>query len=103
MSSPFIKHMVIFNLKHELGSAEAERFLQESKSVLVTIPVVRNFEVLRQMSVKNDYDYGFSMEFASLADYDIYNNHPLHVEYVQARWVVEVERFLEIDFQEMDV
>ena len=101
MSSPYMKHMVIFNLKHKAETAEAELFLQESKSILETISVVQNFEVLRQMSVKNDYDYGFSMEFASLTDYDTYNNHPLHVEYVQNRWLVEVERFLEIDFQGM--
>jgi len=103
MGNPNIKHMVIFNLKHEVGSAGAERFLKESREVLATIPVVQNFEVLRQISVKNDYDYGFSMEFSSLADYDLYNNHPLHVEYVQERWNAEVECFLEIDFQEIQV
>ncbi|WP_379134265.1 Dabb family protein [Paenibacillus sp. sgz500958] len=99
MSNPNIRHMVIFNLKHANGSEAAGQFLQESKDVLTTIPVVSNFEVFHQVSPKNDYDYGFSMEFASQEDYDTYNNHPVHVEYVQTRWMAEVERFLEIDFK----
>ncbi|UUZ82022.1 Dabb family protein [Paenibacillus sp. P26] len=94
-----IRHMVIFNLKYPVGSAEAEQFLSDGKAALTSIPVVRNFEVLRQVSPKNDYDYGFTMDFASQADYDAYNAHPLHVQFVRERWETEVERFLEIDFQ----
>ncbi|WP_248927102.1 Dabb family protein [Paenibacillus hamazuiensis] len=93
-----IRHMVIFNLKHPQGSLEAEQFLQDGREILTSIPVVRNFAVFRQVSVKNDYDYGFSMDFASQDDYDSYNAHPLHVKFVRERWETEVERFLEIDF-----
>ncbi|MFC0216575.1 Dabb family protein [Paenibacillus chartarius] len=96
-----IRHMVIFNLKHPEGSPEAEKFLRDGEEILTSIPVVRNFGVYRQCSVKNDYDYGFSMEFASQEEYDLYNNHPLHTAFVQERWLVEVERFLEIDFERM--
>jgi len=99
MNHSVIRHMVIFNLKVEAGSPAAESFLQESRSILIQIPDVRNFEVFRQVSAKNDYDYGFSMEFAGQEEYDAYNSHPLHVEYVQSRWESEVERFLEIDFK----
>jgi hypothetical protein len=38
------------------------------------------------------------MEFANQADYDAYNEHPLHVQFVNERWVTEVENFLEIDY-----
>jgi len=99
MGTNKIKHMVIFNLKHTEGSIEAEQFLSDGQRLLSSIPVVNNFEVFRQVSVKNDYDYGFSMEFASQADYDTYNEHPVHSDFVENRWMVEVTRFLEIDLQ----
>ncbi|MDG0792023.1 Dabb family protein [Cohnella ginsengisoli] len=93
-----IRHQVIFDLKHEKGSAEADRFLKDGWRILTSIPAVRNFEVLKQVSPKNDYTYGYSMEFASQADYDSYNAHPAHVAFVAERWESEVTRFLEIDF-----
>ena len=52
----------------------------------------------RQVSGKNPYAFNFSMEFADQAAYDGYNNHPVHVSFVQNRWVPEVEEFLEADF-----
>ncbi|SEC64344.1 Dabb family protein [Paenibacillus sp. GP183] len=98
MNNQVIRHMVIFNLKYPKGSLEAEKFLNEGKSILSSIPVVQNFGAFRQVSIKNDYDYGFSMDFSNQEDYDSYNNHPLHVQFVQERWLLEVDRFLEIDF-----
>ncbi|MDF2926508.1 MAG: Stress responsive alpha-beta barrel domain protein [Paenibacillaceae bacterium] len=99
MDKQAVRHMVIFNLKHPAGSAEAETFLKDGEKILTTIPVVRFFEVFRQVSAKNDYQYGFSMEFNNAADYEAYNNHPAHVKFVEERWKTEVDRFLEIDFQ----
>ena len=63
------------------------------------ISTVKKFECLRQVSVKNDFDFGLSMEFDSAADYEFYNTHPLHVEFVQTRWIPEVNDFMEIDYE----
>jgi hypothetical protein len=103
MNKQAVRHMVIFVLKHRQGSPESEKFLADGHRILTSIPGVNQFEVLRQVSAKNDYDYGFSMEFASQADYDTYNNHPLHTAFVSERWLPEVERFLEIDFTSVDL
>lgn len=92
-----IRHSVIFSLKHAAGSAEEGAFLRDAR-VLATIPGVEKFEQLRQMSPKNDYAFGFSMEFADQAAYSGYNDHSDHVAFVRDRWVPEVERFLEIDY-----
>lgn len=92
-----IRHTVVFTLKHADGSAEESAFLQDAK-VLADIPGVEKFEQLRQVSPKNDYQFGFSMEFADQAAYSGYNDHPDHVAFVRDRWVPEVERFLEIDY-----
>jgi hypothetical protein len=92
-----IRHTVVFSLKHTPGSAEEGAFLCDAR-VLAAIPGVETFEQLRQVSPKNDYAFGFSMEFADQAAYSGYNDHPDHVAFVRDRWVPEVERFLEIDY-----
>ena len=94
-----IQHMVIFDLKHEKGSALAEKFLKDGQQILSNLPVVQNFQVFNQVSLKNDYSYGFSMVFADKLAYETYNNHPDHVAFVAERWKKEVTRFLEIDFK----
>lgn len=93
-----IRHMAIFTLKYPQDAPETEQFLADGRRILTGIPVVKNFEVLRQVSPKTDFDFGFSMEFASQADYDAYNAHPDHVRFVEERWNKEVVRFQEIDF-----
>ena len=92
-----IRHTVVFTLKHAAGSAEEEAFLLAAK-LLADIPGVEKFEQLRQVSLKNDYHFGFSMEFADEAAYSGYNDHPAQLAFVRDRWVPEVERFLEIDY-----
>lgn len=92
-----IRHSVIFKLKHPKDSKEEALFLERAKK-LVSIPGVEKFECLRQISPKNKFDFGLSMEFESDAIYQEYNNHPEHVHFVQQYWINEVEDFLEIDF-----
>jgi len=92
-----IRHTVVFRLKHSAGSAAEQDFLK-SASMLRMIPGIGNFEVLKQVSPKNDYSYGLSMEFADAAAYQIYNDHPDHVAFVRDRWKHEVAAFMEIDY-----
>lgn len=93
-----IRHTVAFRLKHAAGSAEETNFL-EAGARLATIPGVERFESLRQVSAKNDFTFGFSMEFAGPEQYRSYNEHPDHVAFVQDRWISEVAEFLEIDYE----
>jgi hypothetical protein len=92
-----IRHTVVFKLKHPAGSQPELDFLRTARK-LSEISTVRNFECLRQISEKNGYDFGLSMEFDSAADYETYNTHPSHVEFVQTRWIPEVIDFMEIDY-----
>jgi Stress responsive A/B Barrel Domain len=96
-----IRHTVIFSLKHAAGSREESRFLAAAK-VLAAIPGVEKFEQLKQVSPKNDYQFGFSMEFASQAEYSAYDGHPDHVAFVRDRWIPEVAKFLEIDYEALE-
>ena len=92
-----IRHTVAFRLRHAAGSDEERDFLRAAL-VLAGIPGVERFEQLRQTSPKNDFSFGFSMEFADQAAYDAYSAHPVHEEFVAQRWVTEVDDFLEIDY-----
>jgi len=84
-------------LPYQESSPEAITFLEDGKRILTAIPVVQNFQAFKQVSKKNDFQYGFSMVFANQDDYDTYNKHPDHVAFVQERWLKEVTDFLEID------
>ena len=92
-----LRHTVAFTLVHPEGSAESvtsSRRLSASR----TIPGVEAFELLAEVSPKNGYRFGISMEFADRAAYERYNEHPDHVRFVQERWLTEVSEFLELDY-----
>ena len=95
-----IRHTVIFKLKHAAGSQAELDFLRSARK-LAEIPVVKNFECLHQTSEKDNYNFGLSMEFSSMEDYQVYNAHSDHVHFVQTRWIPEVTDFMEIDFKSL--
>lgn len=92
-----IRHTVVFTLQHAAGSAAEKTFLDDSM-VLANLPTVKKFERLKQVSSKNEFKFGFSMEFDNQSDYSAYNDHPTHVSYVRDRWIPEVKAFMEIDY-----
>jgi Stress responsive A/B Barrel Domain len=91
-----IRHSVVFTLTHPEGSAEEADFLV-AIARLETIPGVEAFELMREVSPKNDYLFGLTMEFADPTAYTAYNEHPDHLAFVERRWDPEVAAFLEID------
>ena len=93
-----IRHTVVFTLKHPQARSRKSGSSSDAKRILSAIKGVTHFEQLRQVSPKNDYHFGFSMEFADQAAYTSYNDHPDHVAFVRDRWIPEVEAFLEIDY-----
>jgi len=92
-----IRHTVAFDLRHGPGSPEEHDFLAAAGK-LADIPGVGAFEVMREVSPKNGYRFGISMEFADETAYAAYNAHPEHVRFVEERWLAEVTSFLEIDY-----
>jgi hypothetical protein len=96
-----IRHTVVFRLKHDKGSPEEKNFLVAAKK-LSAIPVVHKFECLRQISKKNDFDFGLSMEFDGSSAYEAYNKHPDHEGFLKDFWFKNVADFLEIDFEGLE-
>ncbi|MGI8422471.1 MAG: Dabb family protein [Gaiellaceae bacterium] len=95
-----VRHTVVFTLRHPDGSDAEAQFLAAA-GALAAIPGVGSFEILREVSAKNAYRFGISMEFADQAAYDAYNAHPDHVRFVEERWLREVDDFLEIDYRRL--
>jgi len=91
-----IRHSVAFALRHAEGSAEEADFL-DAIAGLERIPGVEAFELMREVSPKNDYDHALMMEFADRASYTAYDEDPRHVAFVADRWDAEVTAFMEID------
>ena len=91
-----IRHCVAFALRHEPGSAD-EASLLVAAAALASIPGVERFEILREVSTKNEFRFALAMEFVDDAAYRAYDSHPDHVAFVEQRWVPEVTSFVEID------
>jgi hypothetical protein len=94
-----IRHCVSFVLRHPPGSSEEADFLAAAARLADVVPGVEAFEVLREVSPKNPFAHGLSMEFADRAAYEAYNEHPEHVAFVRDRWLSEVTDFQEIDYE----
>ena len=92
-----VRHTVSFDLHHAAASPEEADFLAAAER-LAAVPGVEAFEVVREVSPKNGFRFGISMEFADEAAYAAYNAHPDHVRFVEQRWLTEVSDFLEIDY-----
>ena len=93
-----IRHTVAFTLRHDPGSAAETAFIEAAER-LAEIPGVACFELLREVSPKNDFRFGISMELADDAAYATYNAHPDHVRFFEERWLPDVVDFLEIDYR----
>jgi hypothetical protein len=97
MDAGRIRHTVVFTPAHSAGSKAEGEFLVAAER-LAAIPGVEAFELLAEVSPKNAYRFGISMEFADRSAYERYNAHPDHVRFVQERWLSEVSDFLEVDY-----
>lgn len=96
-----LRHTVFFSLRYPKGSAEEKTFLEAARK-LSWIPGVLNFECLREVSSKNNYDYGLSMEFESVKAYKDYQKNPDHDAFVKTYWMRDVKDFLEIDYEPIE-
>jgi len=70
-----IRHTAAFTLAYAEGSAGERDFL-EAADGLAAVPGVGAFELLAEVSPKNGYRFGISMEFADRAAYDGYKRAP---------------------------
>ena len=79
--------------------SSAESDFLSAATELAAIPGVTDFQIRRQVSSKNSHTFGISMKFDSDSEFQAYCSHPLHNEFVESRWIPEVEEFQEADFE----
>jgi Stress responsive A/B Barrel Domain len=95
-----MQHSVIFSMNENIDALRTKEFIIEAKK-LSTISGVLNFKAWKQVSKKNNFQYGLSMEFKSEEDFQIYNNHPIHKDFIDQQWIPCVSDFLEIDLESL--
>jgi len=76
-----IRHLVFLKLKEEVNKEEVISKIQNIKSIQglkdLEIGLFKDLDDARAMS---DYDLAFSMIFEEETDYQLYQDHPFHVE-----------------------
>ncbi len=65
---------------------------------LITI-LLLYLSIFLEKYLKNAFQYGLSMEFATDELYQQYNLHPAHVTFINEQWIPCVADFLEIDYE----
>lgn len=95
-----MEHIVTFRLNHYSGSPAEADFLTAAAK-LAAIPGVTDFRIRRQVSPKSSHTFGISMSFNSDQEFQAYCSHPLHSEFVEQRWKLEVADFQEVDFDSL--
>lgn len=93
-----IIHTAVFKTQYAIGSASLDNFLVAAQQ-LAKIPGVEQFKILPQISKKTEFQFALYMEFASQQHYDAYNLHPDHQKFVTEQWLVHVDDFIELDYQ----
>lgn len=97
-----IRHAGLLKFKDSITAEEKHAFFIALKD-LEQIEGVEKMKISKQISPKNKFEYGFSMEFADVGIYKAYNVHPQHDAFVQNYWLKYVEDFMEIDTVQMGV
>jgi hypothetical protein len=99
-----IKHLVFWKIKETaLGKSKAEltaEFKAKLEALPALVPGILKLQVgLNLMSGEMCADISLDTEFASLADLDIYANHPDHLEVVAfAKQIVCERRVMDYEF-----
>lgn len=92
-----IKHIVIWKVKSEIGVSEREINAKKLKTAIEalqeTIPEVHRIEVGLNVSASDQSgDLVLYSEFETLADLEIYQNHPEHQKVVELVRELTTER-----------
>ena len=95
-----ILHSVLLTFIPSISDSAKQSFF-DAAALLSGIPGVEKFELLKQVSPKNSFEYGISMEFANDTLYSGYNIHPQHQQFLQEYWKVYVQDFMEIDYTKL--
>lgn len=87
MNQPFI-HTVYFWLDTDLTPSEIEEF-EKALMTLGTIPTIKKYywgppaPTEKRPVIDDSYDYAINVHFESIEAHNIYQEHPLHLEFLK--------------------
>lgn len=81
-------HTVFFWMKPGVSDADRQQLLRDCLELLGKVPTVKEIRVGRPAQtprdvVDNSYDVGLTVMLADKAAHDIYQQHPLHLEFIK--------------------
>ena len=80
-------HTVFFYLKPETPAAAREKLVRDCRELLSKVPTVKKLwaglpaNTPRDV-VDNSYGVGLTVTFADRAGHDVYQEHPLHLQFI---------------------
>jgi len=80
-------HVVLFWVPKDAPAGAAEQIAGDAKRLLSQIPSIKSIEVGKPAMtprevVDNSYDVGLLTVFADSTGHDVYQTHPLHLEFI---------------------
>lgn len=100
-----VSHVVLFNLRRDLGPSEHEAFIHALEVALRDIPTIRGFRIGRRVTFGAGYEQGLpDFEFCGVIDFDdlaglrAYLEHPAHKD-IGARFNESIEGGLVFDYE----
>jgi hypothetical protein len=95
-------HVVIFWTKRDVPDAPAA-LLAGAQKYLAGVPGIRSFHVGHMVPshrpvVDQSYQVGLNIHFDNKAAQDLYQNHPLHLEFIEKSFKPNCERCVVYDF-----
>ena len=100
-----VSHVVLFNLRHDLGQAEHEAFVHALEVALRDISAIRGFRIGRRVTFGAGYEQGLpDFEFCGVIDFEdlaglrAYLEHPAHID-IGARFNASIEKGLVYDYE----
>ena len=103
MVPPMFSHVVIFWIKPDVPDA-SERLLAGAEKYLRPCPGVMHYHCGQMAGshrdvVEQSYQVGLNLVFEDRAAQDTYQDHPLHVEFVEKIFQPNCERVVVYDFE----
>lgn len=81
-------HTVFFWMKPGVSDTDRQQLIRDCGEFLAKVPTVKEIRVGRPAQtqrevVDNSYDVGLTVILADKAGHDIYQEHPLHLEFIK--------------------
>lgn len=97
-----VEHVIIYNLRHGLTDADAERIMARGRAELADVPGVRRVFSGRAAQTQAPYRYCWLIRFASESVIENYRAHPTHRQFADGWFRPAAQDRVSIDFEAVE-